>query len=122
MLRLHILTFLNSNQWRLEMTTAIANVGMRTMGFHTQAASIFGLASLAKTVSALAIPTISMYALSNIPVADARHHGNGGGRSEDGFVQCMNLCDKNGKDAHEAAKLLCYAGCLVMNWFSKKEK
>ena len=101
------------------MTTAIANVGIRTMGFYTPAAPIFGLASLAKTVSALAIPSISIYALSNFPVAEAKHAK--GGKDDDVYVQCVEACDKNGKDAHEFAKLLCYAMCLAIDVFKNKK-
>ena len=104
------------------MTSAIANVGMRTMGFLTPAASIFALANLATTVSALAIPAISMYALSNLPAAEAKHAKISDGKHEDFFVRCIEACDENGKDAHELAKLLCYAACAVASWFKKEKK
>ncbi len=104
----------------VEMTMAIANVGMRAMGFHTPVASIFGLASLAKAVSVLAIPTISMYVLANLPVAEAKHAKFTDGKDGDVFVQCIEACDKNGKDAHEFAKLLCYTMCWAIDMFKKK--
>lgn len=104
-----------------EMTISIANVGMRAREFHTPVASIFGLASLAKTVSALAIPTISMYALSNLPAAEAKHAKFTDGKDGDVFAQCIEACDKNGKDAHEFAKLLCYTMCAVISLFKKNK-
>jgi hypothetical protein len=32
----------------------------------------------------------------------------------DPFVDCINACDRNGRDAHELAKLLCYAMCWLI--------
>lgn len=50
----------------------------------------------------IAIPAIALVGASMIS-----------GVSADRYVDCINACDRNGRDAHELAKLLCYAMC----WF-----
>ena len=60
-----------------------------------------------------------MYVLSNLPVAEAKHAK--GGKDDDVYVQCVAACDKNGKDAHEFAKLLCYGICLAIDVFKNKK-
>lgn len=107
MFQLNTFNLSNLKQWRLEMTTAIVNTGLRTMGVHTPIASIFGLASIAKTVSVLAIPAISMFALANLPTASARKPIKAG--SADDCTKCMEACDKI---EFEIFKLACYAFCL----------
>ena len=103
------------------MMRAIANAGTRAVGFHMPIVSVFNLASLAKTVSTLAMPTIFTYLLYNLPVADAKHAKISNGKDDDVYVQCIDTCDKNGKDAHEFAKLLCYAMCLAIDVFKNKK-
>ncbi len=99
---------------------AISRYGMST-GMFSLLAAPFTLIQLADAVSKLSVPLIGLYALSNVPVADAKHHskptgGKGGG---DIFIDCINACDENGKDAHEVAKLFCYGMCGLISLFKK---
>ncbi|HSX37521.1 MAG TPA: hypothetical protein VLE95_01685 [Chlamydiales bacterium] len=77
------------------------------------------LTQLANVVSKLSIPLIGLSAFSSIPSAEAKHAK--GGKNDDVFVQCIKACDKNGKDANELAKLLCYTMCLVIDLFKNKK-
>lgn len=98
---------------------AISQYGMHTRTFSPLSAPL-ALIRLAGAVSKLSGPFIGVYALSNLHGAEAKRDPKWEpGKPQDQFVECMNACDKI---EAEFLKLLCYAGCGVIELFKKKEK
>lgn len=97
---------------------AISRYGMNSGVLVTLAASP-SLLRLASTISKLSMPFIGLYALSSIPGINAKPgpRMTGKNKDDDSFVECMNACDKI---EAEPMKLLCYAGCAIIDIFRKK--
>ena len=59
--------------------------------------------NILKKVSFVAIPAIALAANMMMTKVNA-----------DRFTDCIDACDRNGRDAHEAAKFLCYVMCWLI--------